>query len=79
MASFRFRTVVRTLAILSLFAAGRTLSAQELVGERAQKADAIKADLLKLSELERSYFAQNKTHLRSISRRSGLRRRVARS
>lgn len=61
MASFRFRTVVRTLAILSLFAAGRTLSAQELVGERAQKADAIKADLLKLSELERSYFAQNKT------------------
>ena len=61
MASFRFRTVVRTLALLSLFAVGRTLSAQELVGERAQKANAIKADLLKLSELERSYFAQNKT------------------
>ena len=61
MASFRFRTVVRTLAILSLFAAGSTLSAQELVGERAQKANAIKADLQKLSELERSYFAQNKT------------------
>ncbi len=53
-------SVVRVLAVFGLAVAVPVLRAQDLSGERAQKADAVKADLLKLSELERSYFATNK-------------------
>lgn len=53
-------SVVRTFAVLGLAVAVPALRAQELSGERAQKAEAVKADLLRLSELERTYFAQHK-------------------
>lgn len=53
-------SVVRAIAVLGLAVAAPALRAQELSGERAQKAEAVKADLLRLSELERSHFAQKK-------------------
>lgn len=53
-------SVVRVLAVLGFAVAVPALRAQDLSGERAQKADAVKADLLKLTELERNYYAQHK-------------------
>jgi len=53
-------SVVRALAVLGLAVAVPALRAQDLSGERAQKAEAVKADLLRLSDLERTYYAQNK-------------------
>ena len=53
-------SVVRSLAVLGLVAAAvPALRAQDRSGERAQKAEAIKADLLKLSELERTWYTQH--------------------
>jgi hypothetical protein len=44
-----------------LVAAAVPLRAQDaLSGDKQQKADAVKADLLRLSELERAYYTQNK-------------------
>ena len=56
------RARVRCLVLACVVAAGRVLPAQEFPADKSRIAEAVRADLSKLSDLERSYFAANKRY-----------------
>ena len=56
------RARVRCLVLACVVAAGRVLPAQEFPADKSRIAEAERADLSKLSDLERSYFAANKRY-----------------
>jgi hypothetical protein len=56
------RARVRRLVLACVVAAARVLPAQDIPADKSRIAEAVRADLSKLSDLERSYFAANKRY-----------------
>ena len=56
------RARVRRLVLACVVAAARVLPAQEIPADKSRIAEAVREDLSKLSDLERSYFAANKRY-----------------
>lgn len=54
--------IVWLAGLLGAAAAFQTVRAQELTGDRLAKSEAVRADLSKLSDLQRAYFEKNKTY-----------------
>ena len=54
--------VVRLAGLFGAVAAIQTVPAQELTGERLTRSELVKADLSRLSDLQRGYFEKNKTY-----------------